>query len=480
MKLLSWRARDVERVGEVLGGHLAHPVVVERAVDDHRPIVPPVELAVVTTVLLVRHGRTTANGAGVLAGWTEGVGLDDAGRDPGDRAGGPAGRRTAGRRGDQPAAALPGDRRPDARRDTTRCERHVDERLGEVRYGDWTGRELKKLAKDPLWKVVQAHPSAMTFPGEGGESMRDDAGPRGRRRARTGTPGSATTPSRSSSRTATSSRRCWPTRWACTWTSSSGSSSTRRSVSVVTYTRCARSWSASTTSAATSASWCPRKAPRRSRRKGAAAVRRRRRRRGRSPQRRIGSIACLARLRVRPAGALRRRHRRRARRSAPSSCRPAAAAGSPASRWRSSRWRCSPSGSRSCSTRSCAAPAARPTCPPSHRPRPSDTRPAGRADRGGVPGRHDGAGLGRRRRAGRHRGPGGRPRTRTTTTTTAAHRRRRGRAAAAAGPAHRRRRPRLRQARRGRRRGRPPAVPVLRRPAGPGGHICPRANGYRR
>ena len=30
----------------------------------------------------------------------------------------------------------------------------------------------KKLAKDPLWKVVQAHPSAVTFPGEGGESMR--------------------------------------------------------------------------------------------------------------------------------------------------------------------------------------------------------------------------------------------------------------------------------------------------------------------
>jgi broad specificity phosphatase PhoE len=35
----------------------------------------------VTTVLLVRHGRTSANGAGVLAGWTEGVSLDDLGRE---------------------------------------------------------------------------------------------------------------------------------------------------------------------------------------------------------------------------------------------------------------------------------------------------------------------------------------------------------------------------------------------------------------
>ena len=32
------------------------------------------------TVLLLRHGRTTANASGVLAGWTPGVGLDDTGR----------------------------------------------------------------------------------------------------------------------------------------------------------------------------------------------------------------------------------------------------------------------------------------------------------------------------------------------------------------------------------------------------------------
>jgi probable phosphomutase (TIGR03848 family) len=49
----------------------------------------------------------------------------------------------------------------------------VDERLGECRYGDWTGRPLKELAKDPLWKVVQNHPSAVTFPGEGGEPLRE-------------------------------------------------------------------------------------------------------------------------------------------------------------------------------------------------------------------------------------------------------------------------------------------------------------------
>ena len=145
--------------------------MVEGAVDDHAVIVSPVEFLGVTTVLLVRHGRTTANGAGVLAGWTEGVGLDDTGRAQVAA--------LAGRLAGVPLAALVSS-------PLQRCletadlmldghepvERHVDERVGEVRYGDWTGGELKKLAKDPLWKVVQSHPSAMTFPGDGGESMR--------------------------------------------------------------------------------------------------------------------------------------------------------------------------------------------------------------------------------------------------------------------------------------------------------------------
>ncbi len=46
----------------------------------------------------------------------------------------------------------------------------TDERLTECGYGEWTGQELKRLAKDPMWKVVQAHPSGATFPD--GESMR--------------------------------------------------------------------------------------------------------------------------------------------------------------------------------------------------------------------------------------------------------------------------------------------------------------------
>jgi probable phosphomutase (TIGR03848 family) len=49
----------------------------------------------------------------------------------------------------------------------------VDDRLIECGYGDWTGRPLKDLAKDPLWKIVQTQPSAVRFPG--GEGLAEMA-----------------------------------------------------------------------------------------------------------------------------------------------------------------------------------------------------------------------------------------------------------------------------------------------------------------
>jgi probable phosphomutase (TIGR03848 family) len=123
----------------------------------------------VTTVILLRHGRTTANTGGVLAGWTPGVRLDEAG----EAQVAAVGKRLAPvplaavvssplERCAQTAAAVV------AGRDV---EVQSDERLGEARYGDWTGRTIKELAKEPLWKVVQQHPSAAVFPGPEGEGL---------------------------------------------------------------------------------------------------------------------------------------------------------------------------------------------------------------------------------------------------------------------------------------------------------------------
>jgi probable phosphomutase (TIGR03848 family) len=124
----------------------------------------------VTVVLLIRHGRTAANVSGVLAGWSPGVDLDDKGREQVQS--------LAERLAPLPVAAVissPLDRcRQTAEAllvDRDEVPLHSDDRLGEVRYGDWTGQPLKQLAKLPLWKTVQSHPSGVVFPGDGGESM---------------------------------------------------------------------------------------------------------------------------------------------------------------------------------------------------------------------------------------------------------------------------------------------------------------------
>jgi probable phosphomutase (TIGR03848 family) len=123
----------------------------------------------VAVVLLVRHGLTALTGP-VLAGWTPGVHLDERGRAQAAA--------LAERLREVPLRAVvssPLERCREtaeailATRNGTPS--HVDDRFGEVRYGDWTGEKLETLAKDPLWKVVQTHPSGVRFPGAEGESL---------------------------------------------------------------------------------------------------------------------------------------------------------------------------------------------------------------------------------------------------------------------------------------------------------------------
>jgi probable phosphomutase (TIGR03848 family) len=124
-----------------------------------------------STLLLVRHGLTKMTGP-VLAGRTPDVHLDERGikqaaavaeriaavpltaivTSPLDRC-----LETAGaiREAQQAAGREP--------------EWHVDERIIECDYGDWTGRPFKELMKEPMWKVVQGQPSAAHFPG--GEAL---------------------------------------------------------------------------------------------------------------------------------------------------------------------------------------------------------------------------------------------------------------------------------------------------------------------
>lgn len=120
-------------------------------------------------VLLVRHGRTTANTDGVLAGRAPGVLLDAHGSEQAAR--------TAERLAVVPLRAVvtsPLERCRDTAgaildRQADGVAPSVDEALTECDYGQWQGRALSDLAKEPLWPTVQQQPSAVTFPG--GESM---------------------------------------------------------------------------------------------------------------------------------------------------------------------------------------------------------------------------------------------------------------------------------------------------------------------
>lgn len=121
------------------------------------------------TVILVRHGRTTANAKGILAGRTAGVRLDEVGRRQAAR--------TADRLAVVPLVAVvssPLERcRQTARaildRQTADATTQVERGITECDYGEWQGRALKDLAKEDLWRVVQTQPSAAAFPG--GESL---------------------------------------------------------------------------------------------------------------------------------------------------------------------------------------------------------------------------------------------------------------------------------------------------------------------
>ncbi|RJN32150.1 histidine phosphatase family protein [Nesterenkonia natronophila] len=121
------------------------------------------------TVILVRHGRTTANAAGLLTGRTVGVSLDQIGRDQAAR--------TGDRLAAVPLVAVVSS-------PLERCQQtaqHILDRqagtpyapvdldLTECDYGQWQGRPLTDLATEELWPLVQSQPSAVVFPD--GESM---------------------------------------------------------------------------------------------------------------------------------------------------------------------------------------------------------------------------------------------------------------------------------------------------------------------
>jgi len=115
-----------------------------------------------TRLFLIRHGRSTANAAGILAGHQDGVELDEHG---------------TGQAISLAAQLANLNLKAFVTSPLLRCVQTasfvvkphekkltIDERFSEMNFGAWQGRLLSELAEEALWKDVQERPSIVRFP----------------------------------------------------------------------------------------------------------------------------------------------------------------------------------------------------------------------------------------------------------------------------------------------------------------------------
>ncbi len=113
-------------------------------------------------ILLVRHGQNDWVKKNRLAGWTPGVHLNEDGQKQV--------KSLADRLSEWPIKAIyssPLERCMEtaaALAQSHNLEINQLETVGEVRYGKWEGKKIKKLAKKKAWHVVQHYPSRFRFP----------------------------------------------------------------------------------------------------------------------------------------------------------------------------------------------------------------------------------------------------------------------------------------------------------------------------
>ncbi|TRZ84638.1 MAG: MSMEG_4193 family putative phosphomutase [Streptomycetaceae bacterium] len=121
-----------------------------------------------TLVVLIRHAHSSANAAGILSGRIADIHLSTQGKKQA--------KKLATRLGDfevksvriSPMIRCAETIEPWATGNGSKVV--IDQGVNEMDYGTWSGRTLKTLSKETLWKTIQENPSKVTFPQ--GESMR--------------------------------------------------------------------------------------------------------------------------------------------------------------------------------------------------------------------------------------------------------------------------------------------------------------------
>jgi probable phosphomutase (TIGR03848 family) len=119
-----------------------------------------------TVMILIRHATNDMVGK-ALAGWTPGVHLNEEGQEQA--------RRLAERLAQAPLAAIYSSvlerawetAAPLAERLGLEVQQLED--ISEIRFGEWTGQEIKALSDTPAWRGIQLFPSGTRIPG--GETL---------------------------------------------------------------------------------------------------------------------------------------------------------------------------------------------------------------------------------------------------------------------------------------------------------------------
>ena len=121
-----------------------------------------------TQIILVRHGHSTANAKGVLAGQDKSVGLTERGHQEAELLAdylsqGMSQGVKISRVVTSPLLRARETIAPFIKRHPA-IEVLKDSGIIEMNYGSWSGKKISSLAQRPLWREIQHHPSSVRFP----------------------------------------------------------------------------------------------------------------------------------------------------------------------------------------------------------------------------------------------------------------------------------------------------------------------------
>lgn len=122
-----------------------------------------------TTIYLVRHGRSMANQKGLLAGRAPKVALDEVGKAQARALGEFFSTVTIDKLISSPLERCVDTAKEIKNFQAKSLKVQVSKDFIECDYGTWTNKKLSKLSSQTLWKVIQETPSLVTFPE--GEAM---------------------------------------------------------------------------------------------------------------------------------------------------------------------------------------------------------------------------------------------------------------------------------------------------------------------